>query len=80
MQKGRFPKSSPLKAKTLTFLTELQTETQLRPGRYERKADLRCTDRVEELLRQLLEFLSLSLSLTHTPMHAHIRSALLFSQ
>lgn len=34
--------------------------------RYQGKTDSRCTDRVEELSRQLLEFLSLSLSLTQS--------------
>lgn len=43
-----------------------------------RKADSRCTDRVEELSRQLLEFLSVTLSHTHTHAHAntHTRTPL----
>lgn len=48
------------------LLTKQLTEILSLPGRYQGKENSRCSDRVEELLRQLPEFLSVTLSHTHT--------------
>ncbi len=60
-------KCVPLKQQRGGLLTKQLTEILSYCGGIRGKADSRCTDRVEELSRQLLEFLSVTLSPSHTP-------------
>ena len=63
----------PLTARKGGLLTKTTDSNAVLPGKVSggEKADSRCTDRVEELSRQLLEFLSVTLSLSHTHTHTH---------